>query len=292
VPEPSFGGCGFIAAVYKHLIRLGNEQPLTNIYGCDLDVRAFKKHLPNTIGETFDQRHFRKMDFLSVGSDTFDVGRFDAVIGNPPYVSYHNMFKRQRIAASRIGSNGQFRVSRMASLWAYFVFHSLRLIKRKGRMAWLLPGSLLHADYAKGLLHELARHFSRVAVISLGERIFVDDDVSETTEILLCDGYDYACFRGQVEVAHAQNIDGCVKLLNGWLTNEWSGTALNGRAIPALLGGKKLSTFEKISAGDDVTKLGELANISIGIVTGSNRLFVLSEDTALKHRLPLTGECR
>jgi adenine-specific DNA-methyltransferase len=289
VLEPSFGGCGFIAAVHKRLVDLGNRNPLKNIYGCDIDASAFKRHLPSAIGKKANTRHFRKMDFLSVNCKTFEVRGFDAVIGNPPYVSYHNMFRTQRFAAALIGSDGEFRLSGMASLWAYFVFHSLKLVREKGRMAWLLPGSVLHANYAKELLHELARCFARVAVISLGERIFLDDGVSETTEVLLCDGRDYNRSQVDVEVKRARDIESCARFLSGWQTNDWKGASLNGRAIPALMGSRKLSIFEEISARGDVTKLGDVARISIGIVTGANKLFVLREDAAWNRRLPLAG---
>ena len=289
VLEPSFGGCGFIAALHKRFIEHGTSNPFKNIYGCDVDAYAFKRHLPKAIGKSLDRQHFRKMDFLSVDSSTFQVGHFNAVLGNPPYVSYHNMFKTQRIAAAAVGNDREFRLSGMASLWAYFVFHSLKFIKEKGRMAWVLPGSLLHANYAKELLDELAHRFSRVAVISLSERMFLSDGVSETTEILLCDGYNSARFQGQVEVKQAGNLDICAALLNDWCTNGWNGVSLNGRAVPALVGAKELSAFEAISATPDVAKLGDVARISIGIVTGANKLFVLREDVAWQRRLPLAG---
>jgi adenine-specific DNA-methyltransferase len=289
VLEPSFGGCGLIAALQKRFIDIGNRTPLKNIFGCDVDPAAFTRHLPGAVGREFDKTHFRKADFLSLDNDAFSVAHFSAVVGNPPYVSYHNMFRTQRLAASLVGSDSEFRLSGMASLWAYFVFHSLRFLKKNGRMAWLLPGSLLHADYAKEFLHELARRFVRVAVISLGERIFLADGVSETTEILLCDGHHKAWSQREVEVTQAGTIDDCAKFLDGWRTNDWKGTSLNGRAIPALVGAKELSTFEEINASPDVVNFETLASISIGIVTGANRLFILNEDSAWKHGLPLTA---
>jgi adenine-specific DNA methylase len=289
VLEPSFGGCGFIAALQRRFTDIGNKTPLKNIFGCDVDPTAFKRHLPDAIGVEFDKKHFRKADFLSLDSDAFPISNFSAVLGNPPYVSYHNMFRTQRVAAATVGTDREFRLSGMASLWAYFVFHSLKFVRENGRMAWLLPGSLLHANYSKELLHELARRFARVAVISLSERIFLDDGVSETTEILLCDGYHDAYFQRDVEVTQARNIDSCAAFLHLWHTRDWNGAVLNGRAIPALVGAKKLSIFEEISARTDVVKLDDLASISIGIVTGANRLFILNETAALEHRLSLTA---
>src|SRR5713101_5845559 len=147
--EPSFGGCEFIAALQRRFIDIGNKNPLRNIYGCDVDRAAFTKHLPEAIGVNFDNDHFRKTDFLSVQPCAFQPDAFTVALGNPPYVSYHNMFKSQRGAALLAGRDEEFQLSGMASLWAYFVFHALKFLRENGRMVWLLPGSLLHADYGK-----------------------------------------------------------------------------------------------------------------------------------------------
>jgi adenine-specific DNA methylase len=286
VLEPSFGGCGFIAALQKRFAEVGNKTPLKNIFGCDVDAAAFKRHLPGTIGADFDKKHFRKADFLSLDVDAFPINRFTAVLGNPPYVSYHNMFRTQRFAASMVGNDKDFRLSGMASLWAHFVFHSLKFLREKGRMGWLLPGSLLHADYGKELLHELSWRFERIAVISLQERIFLSDGVSETTEVLICDGYRSTRFRGEVEIVTAENLNDCARFLEGWQTNDWRGVPLNGRAVLALTRAQDLSAFETISARADVVTLGGVGRVAIGIVTGANRIFVINEASAERNRIP------
>ena len=285
VLEPSFGGCEFIASLQKRFAELGCSTPAENIYGCDIDATAFKQYLPRTLGRRSDLKNFVKADFLSMTADDFEASPFDVVIGNPPYVSHHNMFKRQRLAAWRVGSDEQFRVSRVASLWAFFVFHSLSLIRKGGRMAWVLPGSLLHADYANALLHELSRRFAHVSVISLRQRVFAA--VSETTEILTCDGYGEGNGKGEVKILPAADVASCAKQLNGSNGAHRKAVAMNGRAVSALSGARKLAGFEQISTRRDVIKLGAVARFSIGIVTGANRLFVLNEHTALQNGFPV-----
>jgi adenine-specific DNA-methyltransferase len=287
--EPSFGGCEFIASAQKRLLALGNKNASTNIYGCDIDRLAFRRHLAHAVGRISNQQHFIKADFLSLTPKDFKAPQFDIVIGNPPYVSYHNMFKTQRLAASRIGHDSEFRLSGRASLWAYFVFHSLQFLKQNGRMAWLLPGSLLHASYAKELLHELGRRFARVAVVSLGERMFLREGVSETTELLFCEGYRQLCDEGAVEVIQASDIVDCARHLQRWGANGWKGTSLNGRAGLALLGPEKLSAFTEIAEGRDVVRFEDLADITIGIVTGANRIFIVNQDAAAERRIPVTA---
>jgi len=93
------------------------------------------------------------------------------------------MFKVQRVSRERVETSGNFRLSRMVSLWAYFVLHGLRFLKPGGRIAWLLPSSVLHANYAKELLREVSQHFDRTIVIPLEQRLFLPDGTSEATHI-------------------------------------------------------------------------------------------------------------
>src|SRR6185295_1483549 len=151
-------------------------------------------------------------DFLTLTPDSFGGQLFQAALGNPPYVSYHNMFKIQRAAAARIGFDTSFRVPLTANLWSHFVFHSLRFLAPTGRMAWVLPGSILHAEYGRVLLDELRQRFGRVAIISLEKKVF--GDTTEKSEVLLCDRLGDAP-RPFVDVATAKTLTSCASLLGG-----------------------------------------------------------------------------
>jgi len=249
---------------------------------------VFERFLAPLIVQGAYADHFLKADFLTLKPSRFGVSGFNVVVGNPPYVSHHNMFKVQRLQASTMGYDDEFRLSGMASLWAYFVFHALRFLLPEGRMAWLLPGSLLHADYAKSLLRDLALRFERVAVISLEERLFLAEGVSETTEILLCDGLGLIG-SGSVEVVGAQDVAACGALLECWNQRTWRAETLNGRAVPALVPGRYISTFRQIAQSKEVKRLGDVARIAIGIVTGDNQLFVINEETARRNNIPATS---
>ncbi len=288
VLEPSFGDCGFLSALRDGFAAIGAPEPWQQIFGCDVALSAFKNSLVPLLASGADDQHFLKADFLTLAPSNFSVSGFDVLIGNPPYVSHHNMFKIQRARASKVGYDEAFRLSGMASLWAYFVFHSLRFLLPKGRMAWLLPGSLLNADYSKPLLHELARRFQRIAVVSLQERLFLGDGASETTEILLCDGFGVEG-SSAVEVVSARDLTECAELLKQWGKTTWSPAKLNGRSVLALTSDASLSSFRRVGAAIEARRLGDLARIAIGIVTGDNRLFVVNDAIARQHHLPMCG---
>jgi hypothetical protein len=283
--EPSFGGCGFLTALKSRLESLGCADPSRQIFGCDIDARAFK-HLATIIDGKIAPKHFLKSDFLRIGPVDFSQTHFDIVIGNPPYVSHHNMFLLQRNAAGAVGIGDSFRLSRKASLWAYFVFHSLTFLKPGGRAAWLLPGSVVHSDYAKDLLHELSHRFERVAVISVNERFFESNGTQESTEVLLVDNFGHASGSPSVEIKTARDMQQCGRFLRTWDSQGWRGKALNGRVSRARLHSRQLRAFERFSTDACCNALRDLACVKIGIVTGANRFFVIDEKTATAHKLP------
>ena len=281
--EPSFGGCNFLGALERRFTQLGASEPWEQVFGCDIASAAFNVHLANLIPSREHRRNFFKADFLTLTPANFGPNLFEAAVGNPPYVSYHNMFKVQRAAAARVGSDTNFRLPQTGNLWSYFVFHSIRFLAPGGRMAWLLPSSVLQAEYGRVLLDELRLRFGRVGVISLQHKLF--DGTDEKTEILLCDRLgDKRC--PAIEIANAKTLTACSKLLNEWHKSSNGFSRLTGRALTSLLPRHRLAAFRRIAKSSQTIRLNSLAHLSIGVVTGANGLFVISNDIAGQHKIP------
>jgi type I restriction-modification system DNA methylase subunit len=67
--------------------------------------------------------------------------------------------------------------------------HAVSFLAPGGRMAWVLPGNFLSADYSVKLKAELIKRFKFVTAISVSERLFLNQGTEERTVVLLCDGY-------------------------------------------------------------------------------------------------------
>lgn len=152
-------------------------------------------------------------------------------------------------------------------------------------MAWLLPGSVLHANYAKELLREISQHFDRTIVISLEQRLFLSDGTSEATHILLCDRYG-STQPGKVEIVMVQSMAECSGTVKDWSNRRLIGAVLNGRAQRALTPVQKLKVFDSLSKSEFACRLKDVATLSIGIVTGANKFFIINEGTSKAQKLP------
>ena len=273
VLDPSFGGCAFFNAAWRVLESRGSESPGQHIYGVDIDPEALAYVQPLVDAGT-DPRHFIIADFFEVRPGQFDRTSFGAVVGNPPYVRHHALdsVKCSKAAASldKVG----VQLTKRASYWAYFIVHSLEFLQPDGRLAFVLPGSLLHADYADSLRSYLVESFRHVAVLLIRERVF--PDAQEKAVVLLAEGFGQPNKGVSVlEVASVRAVPQvCATLPRSMVTTD--SLSGDGGWLRPLLGKDTLDLLESIFAEPNVQRLGDHADVHIGVVTGNNRFFIIS----------------
>ncbi|EGR4442213.1 N-6 DNA methylase [Vibrio cholerae] len=285
--EPSFGGCGFFDSSIKTLRRLGCKSPEKQLYGVDIDGHAFSI-LSEKFGHMVEtSNRFIQNDFISVQPSDFSVNDFDVVLGNPPYVSMHNMTEKQREACEKVLHNSPFSgltMGRNASLWAFFLLHSLSFIKEGGRVAWVLPSSLLHADYAKRLLAIHKRHFYSVKVLKLAERFFKEEGAQETSVILIAEGFSAEPMENShFSVASVENVIELKQAIETQLQATESG--VDGYKLDIVSREARKAYFDLMNS-ESSKPIGHYADIKIGMVTGANKYFIVDKKTIEKFGLP------
>lgn len=277
VLEPSFGGCGFLAAARDALNAHGAERPEDRVYGCDVDPVAFD-HLAGDLPGWSPGHRLVLRDFLEAGEPEGWPRRFTTVLANPPYIRHQQLEAdtRARLAAFEGAIDG---VGGRAGLWAYFVSRAASLLALGGRMAWVLPGALMQADYARPVRDFLANRFDRCAAFLVHERLFLDEGTDEETVIVLADGFRAeGRSDGRLDVDEATTLDELQRLIDGWDAGDWIGGA--GHMVPALIGWTDEARGLYARLEGVAVPLGDLAAVSIGLVTGANDFFVLSRAAA------------
>ncbi|MCP1582848.1 HsdM family class I SAM-dependent methyltransferase [Pseudoxanthomonas mexicana] len=274
VLEPSFGGCTFLEASVRRLHDLG-EIDARNLFGCDIDPDAFE-HLRTRL-QSLRLGNFHRGDFLQWTPCEIPGGLVDVVIGNPPYVRYSNLPAEQRANIDLwLESRGES-VSRRASLWLFFTLHAMSFLRQGGRIAWVLPTSFMTAHYASGLRKQIFDSFERVAVITLTERIFLEEGTEERTLILLAEGYQITASGTSSVTACLENNDAIKEFVDRWSDDkikEHEDTLSHGMVPGAA--GSLLASLE-LEAG--VVQFGEVAEVQIGVVSGDSKFFIKSADS-------------
>jgi adenine-specific DNA-methyltransferase len=273
VLEPSFGGCGFLATARTTLARLGCTDPVRQIHGCDIDPVAFE-YLTDVFGSAANIGGFVQRDFLDCDAIDAWPRQFSVVLANPPYIPHHRIGKT-RVRELWKRPQGVAGVKGRASLWAYFLSHAVNLLQPGGRMAWVLPGAFLQADYAAPIRAYLGCEFARSAAFVIHERLFLTEGADEETVILLAEGHGQPPIGDGLEVGEARTLAELETLIAQWAVHGWAGRT--GAVVPAMLSltDEAQALFDGLIIQPYTVTLGAIAKVQIGLVTGDNAFFVL-----------------
>lgn len=283
--EPSFGACGFLEASRDRLIKLNSIQPAQQLHGSDVDPNAFTNYLyPKFPNQSLETRFFNK-DFLLLSPADFPISEFDVVLGNPPYVSYHNMTPEQRKSIIMMGSSNELKFNNRASLWAYFVIHSLNFLSVGGRIAWVLPGSFLHSKYSDSIRQIISANFSYSLAIQVGQRIFSSEGTDEKTIILLAEGWKKLPKSPNLRIEFASSLKALKNVVLNWQSISKTASKYQSRSAYSLLDKSANRAVKAIEKRHQIIRFGDVANVLIGIVTGANHFFIINKETAQKHKI-------
>lgn len=258
VLDPACGDAAFLTSASRRLKELGGSSDVGQLFGYEIDPEA-----ADDARAAVDAAAITTTDFFQVGAPD-QPSLFDAVVGNPPYIRFHHFNGSARdIALDRARAAG-VDLSRLSSSWAPFLVHSASFLAEGGRLAFVLPSELLLTDYAEPIRRFLEVRFSRVDVITFEERVFPGAMVDAV--LLLAEGVG----PGQVHVRRARNVESLRDLSSG------NKHAANGsKWSVALLSDSASRAFERVP--NEFVPLGEFATVDIGIVTGANDFFLLSQ---------------
>jgi adenine-specific DNA-methyltransferase len=286
VLDPSFGDGRFLAAASRRLRHLGVRKPGSHVYGVEVERLnpAAKKAME---AAEIPHENLTCGDFFATDLDHWNGDRFDAIVGNPPYVRHHLLGSESRrlarVHAKRVG----IELNDRSDAWAYFCAALLDYLAPEGRLALLLPGAVLHADYALPLLYRLSEARGHVQLVRIKKHLF--EDAVEKTIVLLIDGGREEAGVEYVEVADVEALALRLRSPSPPKRSSPIGLAISPAqgSTPEIRLRTRLTWFldsdiarlwSRVTDLASVNRLGELADIHIGVVTGANKFFVRTMD--------------
>jgi hypothetical protein len=209
VLDPASGGGSFLRSAYTRKRDLGDthEQALAETWG--VEVTAFAAELSTislATADTTEPAAYPRVllrDFFTVSpgllTDLVIPGNtaplsvpasFDAVVGNPPYISYRHQTNHSNVLAALAASPLDLpRFTGKSDEYVWFIAHATRFLSNGGRLAFVVSSAILFADYGIPLVRFIGRYFRVVAVVdSVVERWFVEADTN--TVLLLLERED------------------------------------------------------------------------------------------------------
>ena len=221
-------------------------------------------------------------DFFAWAERTAE--RFDCAAGNPPFVRYQLFAGETRARALRMCRDLGVEFTGLTSSWAPFLVATAAMLRAGGRMAFVVPAEVGHAPYAAPLLDFLVRNFSAVHLVAIREKLF--PDLSEDCWLLFADGFggDTNEIRFTAVTRFTPSVEPPTEFERVGV-NEWRSTWRR-RLRPYLMSRNARDAYLRIAASAEARRLGDIAAVGIGYVTGSNGFFHLRPSQAERLGIP------
>lgn len=273
VMDPTCGEAVFLQAAGRQLKALGATQRdlEAQVFGVDLHAKSLDEASRLLQKEGLDA-HLIASDFFVVPTPDAagaPIPYLDAVVGNPPFVRYQEHVGDARKNSVAAALRQGVRLNGLASSWAAAVVHSGGFLKPDGRLAMVLPAELLTVRYAEPIRAWLRRRFESVHLVMFEQLQF--EDALEKVVLVLAEG------SGGCESFSLFHVDTAEDLANLQAYDHRNVTPPDeGKWTDLLIPSKQRGLFRRVT-GEHFRSLSEYGTSELGIVTGANNFFTLSE---------------
>lgn len=281
--EPSCGDGAFFQAFKK--VRGFSKVQIT---GFELDEIEAAKAKACAQDSGLTNVAIRNQDFLQWGLEQMEEGqpRFDAVVGNPPFVRYQYLPAPFQATAEKVFKELDLKFTKHTNAWVSFILASMAVLRPGGRLAMVVPAEIIHVAHAQSLRSYLGRECRRLVIIDPEELWF--EGTLQGAVILLAE-------KRQSKAQKAEGLGMYPVKGREFLTLSPSDVfeapqAINGKTVQgkwtrALLDLETRSLFDELADHEEVFRFDEIAKVDVGIVTGANKFFLVDDNVVQKFRL-------
>lgn len=328
--DPASGSGTFPVEVYHEIKsrhrELSHQEILDLITA--IDINKFPLHLTalnlasQNIEERIDRLHTYHASFFDIdpestrlssarldGRSTAEVGYFDGVVGNPPYIRNRNIPDKDhfRDHLSRFGPtnedtylSGAKSIGKRSDAYVYFITHATQFLRDGGRLGYVIPPKWMTAQYGLDLQQFLFDHYRIHAVVGFTQRAF--DDAFVDTCLLLIE-------RCEDEETRRETVTKFIRVQDEMGPSDLYDTITFGMALeeepidvrnrpnyrivgvrqgylhdtgPKKLGYYLNAPLDLINLIErrDFVELKEFVDVEYGTKTGANKFFLLDDEEA------------
>ena len=280
--EPSCGDGIFFDAISKtckHKVEI-------DAFEIEADEACKAKRRASLLGNLISARvqNCDFLDWLLRSSDESTL--YDGVVGNPPFIRYQYLPQGSQVLAEKIFNRYRLHFTRHTNAWVPFVVASIGLLRPGGRFGMVVPSEVLHVMHAQSLRNFLGLNCRRIlifdpedlwfektlqgAVILLAEKKKAPGEKTRGLGIIRTAGRDFLNKSPSRFFNSARYVNG---------------KTLQGKWMRALLSEEELSILEGLSEHERVFSFGEIAKVDVGLVTGANKFFLVTDSVVESYEL-------
>lgn len=227
-------------------------------------------------------------DFFEYYDRVLEKQQFDLILGNPPYIRYQYLTEAQREMQSNILTSHGMKANKLINAWVAFLVACVQLLSDTGKIAFVIPAEILQVAYAEDLRLFLSEHLASITLITFEQLVFPDIE----QEVVVFIGEKGGEEKG-IRIIEVDDLNGFEKLdlsQNGFqkmqhVKEKWTKYFVNA---------SEMALIQQIRADSRFAKFSEYGLINVGITTGNNNYFSITEETCEAYQLqnvtkPLIG---
>jgi adenine-specific DNA methylase len=273
--EPSCGDGVFIESIRKS----GKPFP-KSIKAFEIDSVEAKKALSratllNNVTTDILEKDFIEWAYLKLPRPL----NFDAVVGNPPFIRYQYLDDGHQVLMQKAFEYFKLPFTKHTNAWVAFVILSLAHLRAGGRLAMVVPSELLHVLHAQSLRDYLAEHCSKILIIDPEELWFTN--ALQGVVLLLAEKKEEGASKGQgIAITKVREREFLKGKPSAYFNSACysNGEVVKGKWMSALLTQKERDLLKEVYKHPSVHKFEEIADVDVGIVTGANKFFLVSDE--------------
>lgn len=211
---------------------------------------------------------------------------FDAAVGNPPFIRYQYLEKDIQENAQTFFEMMDMKFTKHTNAWIPFVIASIKFLQPNGLLGMIVPSEILHVLYAKGLRDYILDECSQVLIIDPENQWF--EGVLQGVVLLMAKKKSFPSQPTQglailkttdnsfIEESPSDLFNRADYVDGDFLKNKWT---------YALLTADERRIYNSVCSNENVFSFSTLATADVGIVTGANKYFLVSDQTVAEYGL-------
>lgn len=282
VLEPSCGDGAFL----ESLDELGMMDDCKSITAVEIEGDEAQK---------VKNRFKKKRNTSVIVSDFFDfykkelsTKKYDVILGNPPYIRYQYLKESQREILSEILTSHGMKANKLINAWVAFVVACVQLLTDNGKIAFVIPAEILQVAYAEDLRLYLSEHLQRITLLTFRQLIF--PEIEQEVVVFIGEKGGVETGIRIIEFDNLDDFESCQRIEAEFqplmhVKEKWTKYFVNATEMKAI---------DAIKADKRFCPFSSFGTINVGITTGNNKYFSVTEDIVDEYdlssvSLPLIG---
>lgn len=280
--EPSCGDGEFFAALASQ-----SASKDTRLVGHELEPEEASKALGRAESLGFSNASVCVGDFIEQADAAIAAGiRYDAVIGNPPFVRYQYIDKHIQHRMERLFARIGISFTKHTNLWVPFVLAGIELLAEGGRLAFVIPAEILHVLHAAPLRDHLAECCDEVVIVDPAD-IWFGDTLQGVVLLMVQKKRRKSRHPAKLEIIALKSRDELDTPLRELSKekNKTSTAGLGAKWVSALLTPSEREALSDLCHEPAVREFHDIATAEVGIVTGANKFFFVNDAVVSQYQL-------